>query len=1408
MLMASENLISHDGILVKTLTRKILNFKVLKKSTFLNGTLMVLSGGTNRSTHEALKFLYNNFKIVEQEVKRTATTSLSSGSQNMAFVSTLSSTNEVNTTNVQVSTANSSVGTDSTLDSTANLSDATVYAFLANQLNGSQLVHEDLKQIHKDDLEEMDLKWQLALLSMRARRNPRSQESMPRNHDHKNMNQDSSRRTANLEETAPKEMVAIDGAGFDWSFMAEEEVTTNMALMAFSDSEKNEVMFCDQIVVLKRDTSFKDSEIIALKRSQISNNNRKGVGYNVVPPPPTGLFAPLTIDLSNSGLEEFQQPGFQGYGPKVNKSVCVDTSTEVKTTLATPLVEELVSEKKKQTVFLIKIEFVKQQDKTARKLVKVNYNYTTNKTHPNAQKNMVPRSVLMKTSLKPFNNARTVNTAHPKSIVFSAKPISFNTVKAKAVNTARPKAVNTVRPHSAVVNAVRANQANTVKAPACWVWRPTKPDSASITLKKHNYIDARGISKSISRSLMEDMLPLVEESEEERSLVKMCDKKNCVLFTDTACFVLSLDFKLLDESQILLKIPRKNNMYSVDMKNIVPKESLTCLVAKATLDESMLWHRRLGHVNFKTINKLVKDNLVRGLPSKRFENDQTCVACLKGKQHKASCKSKVQNSITQPLFMLHMDLFGPTFVSSLMNKKYCLVVTDDYSRFTWVFFLASKDETSGILKNFITEIENLVDKKVKIIRCDNGTEFKNRVMNEFCEQKGIKREYSVARTPQQNGVAERRNRTLIEAARTMLADSKLPTTFWAEAVNTACYVQNRVLIVKPHNKTPYELFRGRTPALSFMRPFGCHVSILNTLDHLGKFDGKSDDGFFVGYSLTSKAFRVYNIRTKRVEENLHIRFLEDKPIVSRDGPKWLFDLDSLTKSMNYVPVIAGTNSNDFAGSEVSVDEGSTSKKTNTSQDYIVMPLWKDSSLFDTSSMNVSHDESEPSCDTEKKDDEGVSKASEVDDQERPESSTPNINTVGPSINTASANPRTGSLHINTVSPTVITTRSNRPQSVSDIFSLRDNVTPEATNADLFGDETEMDMSNLNASYQVPTTLNSRIHKDHSLDHVIGDIQSGVQTRGMTKTANEQGFLKPKRVTKALSDSAWVEAMQEVLLQFKLQNVWVLVDLPKGKRAIDYDEVFAPVARIEAIKLFLAYASFMGFMVYQMDVKSAFLYGQIAEEVYVCQPPGFEDPNYPDKVYKVYVDDIIFGSTKKELCLEFEKLMHEKFQMSSMGELTFFLGLQVKQKADGIFISQDKYATDILKKFNFQDIRPASTPMDTEKHLLKDSDGDNVDVHLYRSMIGSLMYLTSSRSDIMFAVCACARFQVTPKVSHSHAVKRIFRYLKGKPKLGLWYPRDSSFDLVAYSDSNYAGASLDRKSTTGGCQFLGCRLISW
>ncbi|GJX84166.1 putative ribonuclease H-like domain-containing protein, partial [Tanacetum coccineum] len=388
-----------------------------------------------------------------------------------------------------------------------------------------------------------------------------------------------------------------------------------------------------------------------------------------------------------------------------------------------------------------------------------------------------------------------------------------------------------------------------------------------------------------------------------------------------------------------------------------------------------------------------------------------------------------------------------------------------------------------------------------------------------------------------------------------------------------------------------------------------------------------------------------------------------------------------------------------------------------------------------------------------------------------------------------------------------------------------------------------DFNSLPTEIEVSPTPTLRIHNIHPKSQILGDPKSAVQTRSK------------------------VQAMQEELLQFKLQQVWVLVDLPHGMKVIgtkwvyrnkrdergvvvrnkarlvaqgytqeegiDYDEVFAPVARIEAIRLFLAFASFMGFIVFQMDVKSAFLYGTIDEEVYVSQPPGFVDPDHPNKVYKVVKAlyglhqaprawdkkgyhagsscnlMIHFCSTNNFLVwMNFEALMKSRFQMSSIGELTFFLSLQVKQNKGGIFISQDKYVAEILKKFDLVNVKAAITPMETKVPLTKDKEAIDVDVHLYRSMIGSLVYLTASRPDIMYAVCACSHFQVTPKTSHLNAVKRIFKYLKGKPNLGLWYPRESPFDLEAFSDSDYGGSNLDRKSTTGGCQFLGQRLISW
>ncbi|GJY57099.1 putative ribonuclease H-like domain-containing protein [Tanacetum coccineum] len=740
-----------------------------------------------------------------------------------------------------------------------------------------------------------------------------------------------------------------------------------------------------------------------------------------------------------------------------------------------------------------------------------------------------------------------------------------------------------------------------------------------------------------------------------------------------------------------------------------------------------------------------------------------------------------------------------------------------------------------------------------------------------------------------------------------------------------------------------------------MRPFGCPVTILNTLDPLGKFVGKAEEGFLVGYSVNSKAFRVFNTETMKVEENLHVNFLENKSNIAGKGLNWLFDIDSLTNSMNYQPVTVGNQTNKNAGPQET--NGNIGLKKNVDclddkaeddtidDDACKKTVQEPAREYDQALKNVldkmmdQEKEATEQSDAVRKEFEAQCDSQLFEEKITRASSTNIFNIVSTPVNTASAS-RTFSPIGPSSRPSFIPFGGSFPIDVTNL--PHDPLMPELEDTakirstGIFGNAyDDHDLETLNTPYgdqsvgaeanfnsMEPSTVVipipiTRVHSAHPKAHIIRDPKSAVQTRGMTKKnsgehamisyiqkqrrTNHKDFQnclfacflsqhEPTKISQALDDESWVEAMQEELLQFKIQKVWTLVDLPSGKKAIgtkwvyrnkkdergivvrnkarlvaqgykqeegiDYDEVFAPVARVEAIRLFLAFASFMNFPVYQMDVKSAFLYGTIEEEVYVCQPPGFVDPEFPKKVYKVekalyglhqaprawyetlstylldngfhrgqidktlfikrlkgdillvqvYVDDIIFGSTKKSLCDEFEQIMHNRFQMSSMGALTFFLGLQVKQKEDGIFISQDKYVGEILKKFGFSSIRTTSTPMETNKALTKDEDGEDVDVHLYRSMIGSLMYLTSSRPDIMFSVCACSRFQVQPKVSHLNAVKRIFRYLKGQPKL-LWYPKDFSSYIGSFFRSVTCRCQLDKKFPTGVVNFFGLRLIS-
>ncbi|GKA92120.1 putative ribonuclease H-like domain-containing protein [Tanacetum coccineum] len=690
---------------------------------------------------------------------------------------------------------------------------------------------------------------------------------------------------------------------------------------------------------------------------------------------------------------------------------------------------------------------------------------------------------------------------------------------------------------------------------------------------------------------------------------------------------------------------------------------------------------------------------------------------------------------------------------------------------------------------------------------------------------------------------------------------------------------------------------GKVPNISHLKPFGCLVTILNTSDHLGKFKGKADEGFIVGYAAHSYTRFKTNQSAGTQDTNIHAGTQDD----------------SDSECDEQVIVVPSFPSNRFSGPKV--NEASEMVESNSDYAEELARLQRQEH-----EANATAEKYGFSKDTE----EHLRQADMVPAGSFVPAASISAGSIDPaaSISAGSIDPA-ASISAGSIAPaasisagsaepfpTVIepvhadetslppghslgsskhSTRFPSPfdlaNSISSSSEMEDIYHHSSTgifSSSLYDADFGGTVTNLAPIVAVDPVPTKRVNTIHPQSQILRDLTSPVQTRGTLKNS----------VAQALNDPDWVEAMQEEMQQFINQKVWKLVPLPDGKIAIgtkwilknkrdargivvrnkarlvaqghrqeegiDYDEVFAPVARIEAIRLFLAFASYMGFMVYQMDVKSAFLYGEIDEEVYVTQPKGFEDPHFPKHVYKVvkalyglhqaprawyarlstfllkhnyrrgtidktlfikknsrdiilvqvYVDDIIFGSTKKAWCDEFEVLMKGEFEMSAMGELTFFLGLQVKQKPDGIFISQDKYVQDMLKKFDMESVRTATTPYEASKPKSKDEPDDAVNVHLYRSMIGSLMYLTASRPDIMFAVSACSRHQVTPLTSNLNAVKKIFKYLKGQPKLGLWYPRDSPFVLEAYSDSDYAGSHGDRKSTTGGCQFLGRRLISW
>ncbi|KAI3771062.1 hypothetical protein L6452_02215 [Arctium lappa] len=1022
---------------------------------------------------------------------------------------------------------------------------------------------------------------------------------------------------------------------------------------------------------------------------------------------------------------------------------------------------------------------------------------------------------------------------------------------------------------------------------ACHVWIIDSGASRHMTAHKHllfDYVDhyagtvsfgnvmkgyVRGYG-SIKNSLITISKVLYVEGLAYNlfSISQFAEKKCKIEFDADFCYI-------KDQSGAeLIKAGRMGLLYSVHFPTLKASKPV-CLISKTSTEESWLWHRRLSHQHFRDLNKLRTQQLVTRLPELKIEQDILCSACAKGKMKRSSHKLKMLSNCNKCLELIHMDLCGPMRTQSINGKKYILVMVDEFSRYTWLEFLRQKSEAPDLIIKFIKKIQVLMQSPVKQLRSDNGTEFKNATLQTFLESVGISHNFSAVMTPQQNGVVERKNRTLVEAARTMLAYSELPMFLWAEAVATACFTQNRTFINKRFNKTSYELINGRKPNVKFLRVFGCRCYVLNDRENLSKFQPKADEGIFIGYSLQSNAYRVYNTRTKTVIESANVTFDERQTRTSEQNSSELGskEKDKASTSSSVEPTSKQTEiSKSLTDSDFDLLFYDAFDEFQNIQDQNDIPI------TDTSTTTV--DISGPSEDNGEA---STSQVQEVSD-----------NTTSTNNEDVSSTPEGNVLETlnEEVVPMQNTSSPILPSSEESEFQINSTSEEPAI-------QDEFDSSNNQTEVDVLPSSH-RWTRAHPPENIIGDPSARVTTRSAFPPATANfcmcssflNNLEPKKPTKALKDLDWINAMQDELNEFKRNKVWRLIPRPKDKsivgtkwvfrnkkdeagiiirnkarlvakgynqqEGIDYDETYAPVARIEAIRIFLAYAAHKNIKVYQMDVKSAFLNGILHEEVYVSQPEGFVDPKFPDHVYvldkalyglkqaprawyetlsvyltesgfrkgtidttlflkkkgkdlilvQIYVDDIIFGSTSQELCLEFENIMKKRFQMSMMGELTFFLGLQVKQTPEGIFINQAKYIRDMLKKFDMNSTSPMKTPMLAGSLLDADISGKSVDQHIYRSMIGSLLYLTASRPDIMFATCFCARYQANPKESHLSAVKRILRYLKGTPNLGLWYPKYSKFELIAYTDADHAGNKLDRKSTSGACHYLGDKLVSW
>jgi transposase InsO family protein len=769
-----------------------------------------------------------------------------------------------------------------------------------------------------------------------------------------------------------------------------------------------------------------------------------------------------------------------------------------------------------------------------------------------------------------------------------------------------------------------------------------------------------------------------------------------------------------------------------------------------------LWHRRLSHINYKALPYISK--AVTGLPELKVDHEGVCNGCAQGKNIKNPFPKR-DSKAEGVLELIYSDVCGPMPSTSISGYVYYVSFIDDYSRKTWVYFLKSKDEVFNKFKEFKALIENLFERKIKILRSDNGGEYTSKEFVNFCKDVGIKRELTTPYNPQQNGVAERKNGTIMEAVKTMIHDQDLPMCLWATKI--AVYVQNRLSHSALGFKTPEEMFSRKKPEVSHLKIFGYPVFVHIPKEKRNKLDPSRKKGIFVGYCEVSKAFRVYIPGYHHLEIDRDVTFDEDAALKKSRR----CHLEEVYEEEPIAPRVVEP-----------VREVIASPDEEILEDHDIVKSQE------PPQMTISH-KRKPAWARE-------------------------LNQDGEKYGVPEGTMR----------------QVKKPKPFSSYMALM---------CDLLEKE--------------PTFFEEAIQKKKWADAMTEEYQSIIK--------NDVWEIVPRPKSKDVVSSKWLfkikHVVDESIEKYKARFV---AHGSSQKEGIDYEETFVLVARYTTIKTIIALAAKMKWKLHQMDVKIAFLNGVIEEEVYIEQPQGFEVEDKKTHVCKLkkalyglkqaprawygridsfltslgftkskadsclyfkvmndkpvilllYVDDLFLTGDEK-LITECKKKLNVEFEMKDLGLMHYFLGIEVWQSPERIFLNQGKYAVEILKRFDMLEFKSMNTPMETKLKLLNEISSKLIDATLYRQIIGSLMYLTNTRPDICFAVNTLSQFLVEPK---RVAAKHVMRYLKGTLDCGLSYDGDHDFRLSGYTDSDWARSVSDRKSTSKCCFSLGSSMISW